>query len=83
MVYFILGFSITLNILFILILIIALKFLKNKKDSLDFIVDKDVYDDFIKQVDILYMLFLIILWTLLDIFVLYKIYKKKQVVYEK
>ena len=48
MVYFILGFSITLNILFILILIIALKFLKNKKDSFDFIVDKDVYDDFIK-----------------------------------
>lgn len=48
MVYFILGFSITLNVLFILILIIALKFLKKKKDSLDFIVDKDVYNDFMK-----------------------------------
>lgn len=48
MVYFILGFSITLNVLFFLILIIALKFLKKKKDSLDFIVDKDVYNDFMK-----------------------------------
>lgn len=48
MVYFILGFSITLNILFILILFIALKLLKKKKDSLDFIVDKDVYNDFMK-----------------------------------
>lgn len=48
MVYFILGFSITLNVLFILILIIALKFLKKKNDNLDFIVDKDVYNDFMK-----------------------------------
>lgn len=46
MVYFILGFSITLNILFILILFIALKLIKKKKDNLDFIVDKDIYKDF-------------------------------------
>lgn len=46
MVYFILGFSITLNILFILILFIALKLLKKKKDNFDFIVDKDIYKDF-------------------------------------
>lgn len=48
MVYFVLGFSITLNILFILLLIIILKFLKKKNDCLDFIVDKDVYNDFMK-----------------------------------
>lgn len=48
MVYFILGFSITLNILFILILFIALKLIKKKKDNFDFIVDKDLYNDFMK-----------------------------------
>lgn len=51
MINFILGFSITLNLLFIILLIIVIKIIKKKKDTfnfLDCIVDKDVYNDFIK-----------------------------------
>lgn len=51
MINFILGFSITLNLLFIVLTTVIIKFLKNKKDSLSFIdciVDNEAYKDFIK-----------------------------------
>lgn len=51
MISFILGFSITLNILFIILTILIVKIIKKKKDIFSFIdciVDKDAYDDFIK-----------------------------------
>ncbi|MCI8777921.1 MAG: hypothetical protein HFI87_02090 [Bacilli bacterium] len=51
MISFILGFSITLNILFIILTILVVKIVKKKKDVfsfLDCIVDKDSYTDFMK-----------------------------------
>lgn len=51
MINFILGFSITLNILFIILTILVVKIVKKKKDLFNFndcIIDKDVYDDFMR-----------------------------------
>jgi len=49
MLNFVLGFSITLNILFIIIFILLIKIIKKKKEIFnmnDCIVDKEAFNDF-------------------------------------
>ncbi len=48
MIYFILGFSITLNVLFIIITFVVVNILKKKKSFFDVIDNKMEYNDFFK-----------------------------------